>query len=305
MAVVMFEQLGPTGNFYEAPRWHENAWWVSDFYAHRVLRIDVDGRSSSVVEVEHQPGGLGWLPDGSLLVVSMRDQRVLRVTDEGVSVYAELGHLFGGWANDMWVTSSGFAYVGNFGFDLFDPDALTRRTCLAVIAPDGSVRVAAAGLAFPNACMVTPDGRELVVNETLAGCHTAFTIAADGSLENRRTWARIGAAPADPDHALVDLEYGPDGACFDADGRLWVADAFGGRVVLLEEGGHVSREIHMPDGLNAYACCVGGADGRKLLVAAAPDHDASKRSSAVEGVLLVTDIGEGTGDDVPVKQTAS
>lgn len=291
--MVTFNQLGPTGNFYEAPRWHDGAWWVSDFYAHKVLKIEADGRSTTVVEVENQPGGLGWLPDGSLLVVSMRDQRVLRVVDGNASVYAELGSLFGGWANDMWVTSAGYAYVGNFGFDLFDPDALTSRTCLAVISPDGRVGVAADDLAFPNACMVTPDGRELVVNETLAGCHTAFTIAADGSLANRRTWARIGTAPVDPDHALADLEYGPDGACFDAEGRLWVADAFGQRVLLVEEGGRVTREIPMPDGLNAYACCVGGTRGHTLLVAAAPDHDAAKRSSATEGVLLVTELGEG------------
>ncbi len=295
--MVTFEQFGPAGNFYEAPRWHENAWWVSDFYAHKVLKINVDGRSTTVAEVEGQPGGLGWLPDGSLLVVSMRDQRVLHVADGQVSVYAELGSLFGGWANDMCVTTAGYAYVGNFGFDLFDPDAITRRTCLAVIAPDGSVRVAADNLAFPNACMETPDGRELVVNETLAGCHTAFTIAADGSLGNRRTWARIGTAPADPDHALADLMYGPDGACFDADGRLWVADAFGQRVLLLEEGGHVSREVRLPDGLNAYACCVGGTSGRTLLVAAAPDHDAQKRSSAAEGVLLVSEL-DASGPDV-------
>lgn len=290
--MVTFRQIGPTGNFYEAPRWHDDAWWVSDFYAHRVLRIDVDGTVSTVVEVENQPGGLGWLPDGSMLVVSMKDKSVLRVVDGHASLYADLSSLFGGWANDMWVTTAGYAYVGNFGFDLFDPDTLTSRTCLAVVSPDGTVRVAADDLAFPNACMVTFDGRELVVNETLAGCHTAFTIAQDGSLHGRRTWARIGNAPADPDHALADLTYGPDGASFDASGGLWVADAFGQRFVRLEEGGKITDEIRVPNGLNAFACCVGGPTGRTLLMVAAPDFDHTKRSAVREGVLLVTELDE-------------
>lgn len=290
----MFAEFGPIGNFYEAPRWHGGAWWVSDFYAHRVLCIDAEGSAATVVEVDGQPGGLGWLPDGTLLVVSMRDQRLLNLVDGRVTQHADLAAVFGGWANDMCVTSAGYAYVGNFGFDLFDPLAATSRTCMAVVAPDGAVRVAAEDLAFPNACMLTRNGRELVVNETLAGCHTAFTIEADGSLSHRRLWARLGEPPADPDHALADLTYGPDGACFDAAGHLWVADPFGQRVLLLAEGGDVLRELTMPDGLNAYACCLGGASGSTLLVAAAPDHDAVKRASIAEGVLLVTEVGAGT-----------
>ncbi len=287
----MFTEFGPVGNFYEAPRWHEGSWWVSDFYAHRVLRIDTEGSAATVVEVDGQPGGLGWLPDGTLLVVSMRDQQVVRLVGGRVTEYADLAAVFSGWANDMCVTSAGYAYVSNFGFDLFDPHAVTSRTCVAVVAPGGEVRIAAEDLAFPNACVVAPNGHELIVNETLASCHTAFTIEDDGTLSRRRLWARLGDPPADPDHALVDLTYGPDGACFDQMGHLWVADAFGHRVLLIAEGGEVLRELKMPHGLNAYACCLGGATGSTLLVAAAPDHDATKRASTTESVLLVTEVG--------------
>jgi sugar lactone lactonase YvrE len=286
----VFKQFGPFGNFYEAPRWHLGAWWVSDFYAHQVQRLDVEGNATSVVTVEGQPGGLGWLPDGSLLIVSMLTRELKRFSDGELTTYADLSAFCPGWANDMCVTSSGNAYVGNFGFDLFDPEAVTSTTCLVMVAPDRSVHVVAEELAFPNACMVTVDERELIVNETSASRHSVFNIEADGSLTNRRVWASIGEPPEDPDHAFVGLGYAPDGGCLDADGNLWSSDALGSRVYHLAPGGEILDELEVPSGLHPFACCLGGETGETLLVVAAPDHDATMRSRAREGVLLVTEL---------------
>lgn len=289
----MLATLGPAGYFYEAPRWRDGAWWVSDFYGHRVLRVEADGTATTVVKVPGQPSGLGWLPDGSLLVVSMRDRRVLRLTQGRLVEHADLGRVCPGWANDMCVTSSGIAYVGNFGFDLFDPDTPTKRTCLVMIRPDGGgIHIAAEDLAFPNGCMVTADESELIVNETLASRHTAFTVTPDGTLSGRRVWAQVGTPPADPDNAIADLGYAPDGGCLDPGGGLWAADSLGQRVVLVAEGGAVLREIGLPDGLNAYACCLGGPGGATLLITAAPDHDSVRRSAVTESVLLLADISD-------------
>jgi sugar lactone lactonase YvrE len=288
----LFAKLGPEGHFYEGPRWRDGAWWVSDFYGHRVLRIEEDGTATTVVKVPSQPSGLGWLPDGSLLVVSMRDRRVLRLANGRLTEHADLSNVCPGWANDMCVTSSGIAYVGNFGFDLYGPHARTERTCLVMVRPDGGVHIVAEDLAFPNGCMVTADGSELIVNETLAGRHTAFAIAPDGTLSGRRVWAQVGTPPADPDNAMADLSYAPDGGCLDPGGRLWVADTLGRRVVLVAEGGAVLREIGLPDGLTAFSCCLGGPDETTLLIAAAPDHDPCSRSEATESVLLLADVSD-------------
>ena len=265
---------------------------MSDFQGKRVLRLTEDGSATTVLEVPSQPAGLGWLPDGSLLVVSMHDRRILRLVDGVVSVYADLSAFFPGWANDMCVTPSGNAYVGNFGFDFRDRGATTSRTCLVMVTADGVASIAADDLAFPNACVLSGDQRELIVNETLAGRHTAFTIALDGSLSGRRVWAQLGTPPADPDHARDDLVYGPDGGCLDTYGKLWVADAWGHRVLRIEEGGRILFETSLPGGLNAYACCLGGPNATTLMVAAAPGLGSPRQPGVAESVLFLLDVSE-------------
>ncbi len=287
-----FTQIGPLGHFYECPRWHDGAWWVSDFHGHRVLRVDENGEADTVVEVPNQPSGLGWLPDGSMLVVSMLDRRVLRLVNGVLSLYADLSEVCPGWTNDMCVSSTGNAYVGNFGFDLTDPNARTSRTCLVMVTPTGEVRVVADELAFPNACVLTADESELIVNETLASRHTAFKVAPDGTLTDRRLWAQIGSPPTDPDNALADLDYAPDGSCLDAQGKMWVADAWSQRILQIEEGGGVLYDITLPDELSAYACCIGGSDGSTLMVAASPSLNAQQRRESAKSVLLLLDISE-------------
>ena len=148
--------------------------------------------------MENQPSGLGWLPDGSLLVVSMKDQRLLRVAADGaVSTHADLSDVCGGHLNDMVVDASGRAFVGDFGFDLMGGGAPSSASVKRV-DPDGTVTVVAEDLRFPNGSVITPDGGTLIVGETWGNRFTAFDIAADGSLTNRRVWAcvRPGAGRA-------------------------------------------------------------------------------------------------------------
>lgn len=289
------QPLGPVGHFYECPRWHEERWWLSDFYGHVVLTVGQDGTSAVVAEVDARPGGLGWLPDGSLLIVAMTSRKLLRLADGRLEEYADLSGVFTGHANDMCVDGRGNAYVGNFGFDLTDPSAKTTPTVLALVKADRSVHIVADGLRFPNACVITPDGRELIVNETLAARHTAFALAPDGTLPERRTWAQVAAPPQDLDNAFADLTYAPDGGCIDAAGRIWAADALSGNVRLVDQDKGVLETIEVPDGLNAYACALGGDDGRTLLITAAPDFNPVARTAASESILFTTPVEVAAG----------
>jgi sugar lactone lactonase YvrE len=280
------------GAFWEAPRWHAGRWWVSDFFRHCVSTVDSEGRVEEVMTVEAQPSGLGWMPDGSLLVVSMRDQRVLRRSPAGrVSVYAELGGMCVGNLNDMVVDRRGRAYVGSFGFDaeaMADPapGALLR------IDPDGTARVAADALLFPNGCVITPDETTLIVAETVGARLSAFTIGDDGSLGDRRVWAQTAPTPVlgTFEQTLSQLRFGPDGCTLDVEGHVWAADLIGRRCARFAPGGDVVDEVVAPDGLVIIACMLGGETGRTLLMCAAPDFVAANRRRAREAVLLTTTV---------------
>jgi sugar lactone lactonase YvrE len=266
------------GSFFEAPRWHDGRWWVSDFYRRTVFAIGAGGRAEAVMEVEGMPSGLGWMPDGSLLAVSMSDHRILRRRPDGaLSVHADLSEHCGGLLNDLVVDRHGRAYAGNFGFDLIAGEP-ARPTVLMRVEPGGTATVAATGLRFPNGALITPDGRTLIVAETFGGRLSAWTIAGDGSLHDHRVWAR----PAKP--------FSPDGCTLDAEGHVWVADAVGGRAARVAPGGPIVDEVRVPEGLQVFACQLGGDDGRTLLLCAAPDFDAHARRDAREAVLLTTTV---------------
>jgi len=266
------------GSFFEGPRWHEGRWWVSDFYRNLVLSLGPDGGDvREELFVEAMPSGLGWDADGALLVVSMQDNRLLRRAVDGtVSELAAFGEHCGGFANDMVVDAAGRAYIGNAGFDLMSGGTPANAN-LVRVDPDGTVVVAAADLAFPNGSVITPDGATLIVGETMGSRYTAFTIAADGSLSDRRVWADLPGL-------------GPDGCGLDADGRIWSADAFGRRCALIEEGGRIVAEVPAPEGLAVYACMLGGDDGRTLLQCCAPGYLAHERRHATDAVLVTTDV---------------
>jgi sugar lactone lactonase YvrE len=286
------ETLLEGGSFFEGPRWRDGRWWVSDFFRHRVIAVDPGGREEHVLTVEGRPSGLGWMPDGSLLVVSMVDQRILRRSPDGdVTVHAEVGELCGGYLNDMVVDARGRAYAGEFGFDLAgyaDP----KPAKLLQIDPDGTASIAAEDMLFPNGSVITPDGRTLIVGETAGARYSAFTIEDDGSLRDRRVWAQVAPTPelTTFEETLGDLRFGPDGCALDAEGHIWSADEVGARCVRLAPGGAIVDEIAAPQGQDVFACMLGGEDGRTLLMCCAPDFDEQARQAAHESVLLTTTV---------------
>ena len=288
MTVRSFGYLGSPGSFYEGPRWREGAWWVSDMYNRRVYRVDSAGDQQCVLEVEAQPSGLDWLPDGSLVVVSMKDHRLLRLSDGNVTTLADLSNYCGGPLNDIVIDEFGRIYVGDFGFLEGSPAPASLKR----VDPDGTITVVADELKFPNGAVITADGKSLIVGETFANRYTAFDIEPDGSLVNRRVWAQLGPDPSatTTDELLAQMVVGPDGCSLDAEGHIWSADAVGNRVIRIAPDGSVVDEIIAPDNLGVYACMLGGDDGRTMLLCAAPDFYREKRQLADEAVLLITRV---------------
>ncbi|HUK06397.1 MAG TPA: SMP-30/gluconolactonase/LRE family protein [Stellaceae bacterium] len=257
-------------SFPEGPRWHEGRFYLSDFYTHRVLAVDLDGKSEVVALVPNRPSGLGWMPDGTLLVVSMVDRRLMRLAGGKLQSVADLGALATGPCNDMVVDASGRAYVGNFGYDRHAGEA-ARSTCIVRVDPDGKAVAAADDLVFPNGMVITPDARTLIAAETFADRLTAFDIAPGGDLSNRRIFASLpGVAP--------------DGICLDAEGAVWVADARGKQVLRVFAGGRIERRVALGE-RGAYACMLGGADRRTLFIctnSGAGPGMAEKRDGRIE-----------------------
>ena len=241
-------------SFTEGPRWHEGRLYFSDFYTHRVLAVDGEGRVEVIATVPGQPSGLGWLPDGRMLVVSMLDRKLLRQEGDGRLVeHADLSKIATYHCNDMVVDTQGRAYVGNFGSDIESGNKLVKAK-LAFVDTDGSVSVAAEDLAFPNGAVITPNGKTLIIGESFGRCLTAFDIADDGGLSNRRIWANL--------HPHI-----PDGICLDAEGAIWLADPANNCVVRVAEGGDVLQKIEMGNG--TFACMLGGEDRKTLFVCTA------------------------------------
>ena len=274
--------------YLECPRWHDGRLWLSDFYAYRVLSLTGADDVRTEAEVSQQPSGLGWLPDGRLLVVSMRDRRILRRERDGTLVeHADLSALAPFHLNDMLVDDTGRAYVGDFGFDLMAGAPITP-TGIIVVEPDGAARVAARDLLFPNGMVLSPDGADLVVAETFGQRLTALARGTDGTLGARRTWVAFGEAPSTTDvgEALSTASAGPDGIAAAGDGTIWVADALFHRLLHVAEGGTILEEISTGE-LGVYAVAVGGPDGRTLYACAAPSFAEHERRGTREGVLLV------------------
>jgi len=261
------------GTFFEGARWRDGRWYVSDFHADRVLAVTEDGQAETVLSIE-KPSGLGWLPDGTLLAVSMTGHRVWRRGPDGAPVlHADTAGLTRGEANDMLVDAAGRAYVTNYGFDLMAGEA-PRPADLVRVDPDGRVSRAATGLHFPNAVLLTDDGRTMIVAETIGARLTAFDVAADGTLGNQRVWAQIAPTPplTSLDAVIGAVEFAPDGCTLDAEGCVWAADSLHKRCARIAPGGGILEEIGVPDDdLVFYGAMLGGPDGRTLLTCLAPD----------------------------------
>ncbi|MFP8880040.1 MAG: SMP-30/gluconolactonase/LRE family protein [Myxococcota bacterium] len=266
--------------FPEGPRWRDGRLWLSDMHDNRVLTVDLNGRSQTVCEVENQPSGLGWLPDGRLLVVSMADRRLLRLEPEGLVLHADLSALATYHCNDMVVDGQGRAYVGNFGSEISE-GATPMAAALILVTPDGDARIVAEDLQFPNGSVITPDGKTLIVGESWGARLTAFDLQPDGSLTNRRVWAELPGAL-------------PDGCCIDAESAIWVASPITREVIRVNEGGEVTQRVATEQ--MAIACMLGGEDRKTLFMLTAPSVEAEEcqklRGARVE-MLAVTVPGAG------------
>ncbi len=256
--------------FAEGPRWYQDRLWFSDMHDHKVLAVDLQGNLETIIEVPEQPSGLGWLPDGRLLIVSMLDRKLLVLDDKELAVFSDLKDLATYHCNDMVTDSLGRSYVGNFGFDLFDGSDQVMAE-LILVALDGNASIVATDMAFPNGTVITPDGKTLVVGESMAGRLSAFDIQDDGSLTNRRIWAQLEKAV-------------PDGICLDDAGGIWVASPVSNEVLRVLEGGEVTDRVKVEN--QAFACMLGGEDGKRLFILTAassePEECRQTRSGKIE-----------------------
>lgn len=259
--------------FPEGNRWRAGRLWYSDMHTGEVFSVDpsADAAPRREAWVDGQSSGLGWLADGRLVVSAMESRTIVAVESDGsTSVFADLSSVESSLVNDLVVDdATGRTYIGAFGYDLYGGEEL-RPGPLWVVEPDGSARLAADGLVFPNSANVLPGTRTLVVSETWGGRLTAFDIEADGSLTGRRTWATL------PEGVT------PDGSTVDAEGAIWVCSVDTGEFLRVVEGGEVTDRIDAP-GRCAVDCALGGDDGRTLYLATADSYDPATTARTHDG----------------------
>ena len=257
--------------FGESARWHDGRFWFSDWGAGEVVAVDLAGNREVVTTMTTFPFSLDWLPDWRLVIVSDHLRR--REPDGKLVTHADLGHLAPAW-NELVVDGRGNAYVNEAGFDLMGGAEPASGT-IALVARDGAARQVADGVWFPNGMAVTPDDATLIVAESYRNRLTAFDMAADGGLSNRRVWAELGDGV-------------PDGICLDGEGAVWYADVPNRCCVRVREGGEVLQTVTVDRG--CFSCALGGPDGRTLFIVAT-------RWSGPEGMLE----GEPTGQVLTVE----
>jgi sugar lactone lactonase YvrE len=240
--------------FGEQPRWHEDRLWFSDWGTQEVIAVDLEGNSEVMLKGRSFPMCVDWMPDGRLLVVSAREGLLLRQDPDGaLATHGDLCTASDPPAvNELVVDARGNAYVNGGGFDLMAGQEFAPGI-VAVVTPDGSARAVADDLAFPNGMLIMSDERTLIVAESYAKRLTAFDIAMDGSLSNRRVWAELGDGV-------------PDGICADAENAVWYADVPNQRCVRVREGGEVLQTVELDRG--CFACALGGPDGATLFMVA-------------------------------------
>lgn len=271
---VLVDGLG----FGEGPRWHDGRLWFSDMADRQVKALDADGGVEVMVDAgDRQPSGLGWLPDGRLLVVSMLDHQLLRLDGAELVVAADLSDYCGGWANDMVVDAQGRAYIGNIGFDMHAEPREVKNTHVVRVDPDGSVTAVASDVASPNGMVITSDGGTLIVGESAGRRLAAFDIAPDGSLSGRRVFAQLEGRAT------------PDGICVDAENAVWVASPTTHEFLRVHDGGRISERVSSGE-QSAIACMLGGDDRMTLYAITAGTHHVAAamqlRSGRIETVRV-------------------
>jgi sugar lactone lactonase YvrE len=277
---VLIDSLG----FPEGPRWRDGKLWFSDFRLRRVCTVDLSGRLDVVLTLDDQPSGLGWHPDGDLLVVSMIQQKLLKFDGKSISTFADLSQLASYWCNDMVVDAKGNAYIGNFGAPLQTPAAKLAEIIL--VRPNGKAEIVARDMVFPNGPVITPDGKTFIVGETYAARLSAFDIEDDGTLSNRRVWAQFDDLGAVSDRAVLRTRVLPDGICLDAEGAIWIASPNErSEVIRVREGGAIVDRITVDT--VPYACMLGDDDGKTLFVLTS---DLSKKGNVGKIETITVDV---------------
>ncbi|MBO6557048.1 MAG: SMP-30/gluconolactonase/LRE family protein [Pseudomonadales bacterium] len=261
--------------FGEGPRWRDGRLYFSDMHASTVYALDEQGHLETIVKLEDdEPSGLGWLPDGRMLIVSMQKRKLLAFDGTSLEDFADLSEYATYHCNDMVTDAQGRSYVGNFGFDLHH-DGEFCKAAMVLVHPDGSTELAADELSFPNGTVITPDGKTLIVGESFGARLTAFDIGEDGRLSNRREWAPMEGAV-------------PDGICLDEADGIWVASPVSNEALRVIEGGEVTDRVQIKN--QAFACMLGGEDGKTLFIMTSgsshPDKSKEEKSAAVETVRV-------------------
>ncbi len=267
--------------FPEGPRWHQGCLWFTDQHAKLIKKVDLHGKSSVVAELSDLPGGLGWLPDGRLLVVSMSRRQLLVLNQGKLELFAELSEFASFHCNDLLVDQFGRCYVGNFGYDLHGGESVKTAEIILVL-PDGKAKIVADDVIFPNGMAMTPNGKHLIVAETFASRISRFEVYPDGRLGKRELWADLGQAF-------------PDGICLDQENAVWVACPNTGDVIRVKQGGEIVDRVTPAVG-QAYACMLGGDERKTLFVLSSETDDPEQAKQMLSGRIEIVDVDvPGTG----------
>ena len=265
--------------FTESPRWHNDRLWFIDIHDKRIKTVDLSGSVATVLELPFIPNAFGLDPEGTVVVGDVFQRRILRMEGTALKQVADISDFTNFCLSDGIVDAQGRMYVGDIGYNFVDPAAKPVETCVIVaVGPDGRASVVADKLYFPNGMVITPDGRALIVGETLGHRLTAFDIQEDGSLGNRRVWAQLPSSVS------------PDGICLDAEGGVWCANPEGeDSVVRVREGGEITDRIRVAT--HAYAVMLGGPQRRHLFISTSGSHDPAEIHRNPSASLQVVDVG--------------
>jgi sugar lactone lactonase YvrE len=264
--------------FTESPRWRGDRLWFIDIHDNAIKSVGLAGDLRTELALPFKPNGLGFLPDGSVVFSDALNLRMKRWDGATIHDHADLAGLAVFCLSDAIADAHGRIYVSDIGYNFWNPAEPPSDRCIIVrIDPNGSATKVADGLQFPNGLVITPDGHTLIIAETNGYCLTAFDVAPDGSLSNRRLFARL------PEGVQ------PDGICLAGDGSVWVANPAGNPAVLrMREGGEIAERLDLET--HAYAMALGGPDGRHLFICTSATHDPVEIATNPSARLLVANL---------------
>lgn len=271
--------------FTESPRWHGGKLWFLDIHDKSIKTAGLDGKVETAVELGFIPNAFGFRRDGSIIVGDAMQRKIFRWDGKALQPLADLSGLTVFCLSDGIVDAQDRMYVGDIGYNFFDPTLKPVDTCvIACLEPNGRARVVADGLSFPNGIVITPDGKTLIVGETMGHRLTAFDVQADGSLAHRRIYAQL---PED---------VSPDGIALDAEGAVWLANPEGHGVLRVREGGEIVERVELDT--EGYAVMLGGPERRHLFICGSDSHDPAEIARTPSATLRVVEV-EVPGAGVP------